>query len=142
MKKLLLCLLLAVSFNINAQQFVKKEVTLSLKHHELLIILKKMNTFRSFLIPEKVTEIYLSDILQHIQFEDERYFTQIMPDNEFRLTLKNLPDDVVSDVKYLRFPNKVVYGYDLVTYKDGKITTNNYRAPYVGLYDYTFKPVK
>jgi len=126
MKKLLICLLLAVAFNMNAQD---KSVPLSIKNFELYSILKKGTTFKDFpALPENVTEHYVGGELQYTQAETEKFTLKIMADGEFRIKMKKPAVSFVDQTYYIRFPNNTVFGYVMQTRKDGVIVATVYQG--------------
>ncbi len=126
MKKLLICLLLAFSFTISAQD---KAVPLSIKNFELYSYLKKGNTFKDFpALPENVTEHYVGGELQYTVAETEKFTLKIMPDGEFRFKMKKPATTFVEQTYYIRFPNNTVFGYALQTRKDGVIQVTVYQG--------------
>ena len=142
MKKTLLAAMLFCTIGLTAQTS-EKEVTLSLKHHELLLILTKSNSFDDWVqVPEKVTEVYECGKLQYIKHETDDYILKIMPDDEFRIERKKIGSDYISDLIFLRFPNKTIYGYSMGEKKDGTITVSTYKGGMGGIHDYLFKPSK
>lgn len=126
MKKLLICLLLILAFNMNAQD---KSVPLSIKNFELYSILKKSNSFKDFpALPENVTEHYVGGELLYTAAETDKFTLKIMADGEFRFEMKKPAPTFVKTTYYIRFPNNTVFGYAMMTGKDGVVQVTVYQA--------------
>lgn len=128
MKKFLICLLIALTFNSYAQTS-DKQVPLSIRNYELYSILKKSNSFKDFpTLPETVTEHYLGGELQYTQAETDKFTLKIMADGEFRFKLKK-PAATFSDSSYyIRFPNNTPFGYVMHTNKNGVVQVTVYQG--------------
>jgi hypothetical protein len=126
MKKLLICLLLAIAFNMNAQD---KSVPLSIKNFELYSILKKGSTFKDFpALPETVSEHYVGGELLYTTAETEKFTLKIMADGEFRFKMKKPATTFVDQTYYIRFINNTVFGYAMQTRKDGVAQVTVYQG--------------
>lgn len=127
MKKLLICFLLAIVFNVNAQD--QKQVPLSIKTYDLYSTLKKSNSFKDFpALPENVTEHYKGGELEYTQAETEKFTLKIMPDGEFRFKMKKPAPSFTDSTYYIRFPNNQVFGYVMHTNKNGVIQVTVYQG--------------
>lgn len=126
MKKLLICIMLAFAFSMNAQD---KSVPLSIKNFELYSNLKKSNSFKDFpALPENVTEHYVGGELQYTTAETEKFTLKIMADGEFRFKMKKPATTFTDQSYYIRFPNNTVFGYAMQTRRDGTVQVTVYQG--------------
>lgn len=126
MKKFLICLLVAFTFAMNAQD---KQVPLSIKNFELYSILKKSNSFKDFpALPETVSEHYVGGELLYTSAETDKFTLRIMADGEFRFEIKKPAPTFAKTTYYIRFPNNTAFGYAMMTGKDGVVQVTVYQG--------------
>lgn len=108
MKKLLLFLLLALSFNINAQ--TKKEVDLSISYYDILTTLKQNELFDFIQRHDKMYEVYdASNTLQYVKIENINYSIVFNSKTELIITKKG------SEEKYfVTVFNKDIIGHGYI----------------------------
>lgn len=146
MKRLFIIALFSLAITVNAQVQDKKEIPLSLKQHEFLLSVKKVDVFKNYVkfdIPSNVVEYSSCGNLLYSRFiTDSSTSFVFMPDGELRINRILNNDYYTTAVYYLRFINGVVCGYFLANKPDGSVVMQIIKNTNDNAYDFTLKPVK